>query len=431
MRNAFVRNSKNLIDADILVSFGAEKVGENEYYVARPSELLNKRVWENTENYAGQLVFSFEVSHIQEDANNTNNGSTFRLYYTDGTRSPHGVIPNNSGYGKLQIVSTAGKVVSYIDCSYGTGSTKSYLKNIMLNKGTKALPYAPPHRISQVKALAVARNPANLIPFPNNTYFNGHKLTQDGITYTVQKDGGIHMKGVVGSRGYSYFQFYNSTDELTEGVSILSCFCDNKDVEIRADYENGTSIYATHDNPVVTDGSKITKLYVMIRKRISVDASVFPILIKNDRNPKNLIPFPYDRATDKTVEGIRFTQRNDGSVKVVGTATGYATYPLSNINLQGETKYYISVYNITGCVLCVLYDKGDGTTGQIGSYSTQPVRLPVNTTSVYAYLQVNPGDTVDAVVYPGIFVEDSQPYFVERIEPYFKIRKFKIDCKEV
>lgn len=161
MRNAFVRNSKNLIDADILVGFGAEKVGENEYYFEYASVSRGKHIWDNTEHYQGQVTISCDVEYVNNSTSLV--GVIFEFHYTDGTISSLVRFPTvNAGYQKYVDVSTANKVVDYIACSYQTGSAKSYFTNIMLNKGTKALPYAPPHKISQVKALAVARNPANL-----------------------------------------------------------------------------------------------------------------------------------------------------------------------------------------------------------------------------------------------------------------------------
>lgn len=135
------RNPANLIPEDMFVTLGAEKVGENEYYFALASQFIGIKIWENNENYDGQLLLSYEASYIQEDANNKNNGVIFQLYYTDGSLSQSGIIPNNSGYGKIQIISHPNKVVSYLLLTYATGSTKSYLKNIVLNKGTTEEPY--------------------------------------------------------------------------------------------------------------------------------------------------------------------------------------------------------------------------------------------------------------------------------------------------
>lgn len=116
---------------------------------------------------------------------------------------------------------------------------------------------------------------------------------------------------------------------------------------------------------------------------------------------KNLIPFPYIRESYSAV-GITFTVNEDGSVHISGTSTGYASFDLNSISLPTGVPYYLSSnYDKSKCFLCIGYTLS-GTNAQIGEYSGKAVALPAGAISKKVYLQVNPGITIDATVYPMV-----------------------------
>ena len=64
---------------------------------------------------------------------------------------------------------------------------------------------------------------------------------------------------------------------------------------------------------------------------------------------KNLLLYPYDNDT-KTINGVTFTNNNDGSITINGTATAYSSYNIQG-RLDSNTPFYLSngVYTVSGC----------------------------------------------------------------------------------
>ena len=172
--------SKNLFDEEKLVEVGAVKLSSGEYYFKYASTPFQKHIWDNTENYQGQLTIALDISYISPSS--TEKGVTFKFNYTDGTVSGFsGNVAVNSGYQKMIMTSTSNKIVSYIDCSYGTATTQTYIKNFQLEYGTTATEYEPYIRRFNF------HSPVNLIKMP---YADGLSKTQNGITFTVDEETG-------------------------------------------------------------------------------------------------------------------------------------------------------------------------------------------------------------------------------------------------
>ena len=125
---------------------------------------------------------------------------------------------------------------------------------------------------------------------------------------------------------------------------------------------------------------------------------------------KNLLPYPYLQST-YSVSGVTFTVNNDGSVIVKGTASNYAIIVLAmELELVDGVKYVLSgeARNVS---LIFCYKDASG----VLKY-TKEVVWSSEYSFYQVYIQVNTGNTVDAVVYPMLETGSVPSQF----EPYKK-----------
>ena len=137
------RSGKNLFDMDtILPQQGWVKQDDGSYYVANNSTMINKVLWENTEEYTGQLKILFQVKY----ADDNKNGSYIWVNYTDGTYLVvyyTGTVVANTWYypTSSRTITDSNKIVQNIIWTYGTGSTSTWVKDIIITKDTTVTAY--------------------------------------------------------------------------------------------------------------------------------------------------------------------------------------------------------------------------------------------------------------------------------------------------
>ena len=151
------------------------------------------------------------------------------------------------------------------------------------------------------------------------------------------------------------------------------------------------------------------------------------------RNPKNLIPFPYvDKS--KTMNGITFTVRDDGSVKVEGTATGTAQFYFSyGTNLELPTGKPITIsggvaasgeygkitvnlrkYVASGSTASFIDSNGNSSTGTLLEGET-PAGCSIYISSV--------GAKFNTIIYPMLNEGSvAEPYYKKYINPSYQLR---------
>lgn len=205
-----IGRSKNLFNEDILVEYGAEKLASGEYYFKNAATPYKKLLWENTENYQGQLAITFSYRYILNGFKYP--GAFFNVKYTDGTIDHANTVVKDNKYSTKVMITKANKIVSNIYCSYGYAAVSTYLKNIMLNEGATALPYQPYLQRYDMYMYD------NLIKLP---YSNGTSKTINGITFTVdEKTGWITANGTNNGKNWSRFYIKNGTHEKLNGKYV-------------------------------------------------------------------------------------------------------------------------------------------------------------------------------------------------------------------
>ena len=138
------------------------------------------------------------------------------------------------------------------------------------------------------------------------------------------------------------------------------------------------------------------------------DAKVSKIISRG----KNRIPFPYYNTALKS-SGVNFATQSDRGVKATGTAESYAGFTLVHASefeklhlIDGETYYLSGKKN--NAELYFSYKDETGATIYVGN--GQPIVWNKNYRFTQLYIQVNPGKTVDDVVYPVLSLEKGADY---------------------
>lgn len=149
----------------------------------------------------------------------------------------------------------------------------------MLNYGTTALPYKPYFAgLRHTKVTEIKSNGANLIPLP---YFS-KEGTYGGLTYTVNADGSVHVKGTATAST----TFFLSRDmELPVGTTVtISGSIAGININARKYTRTGedTTWFASANGAAasgeLSEGEKVNFIGLYTKSGESVDATVYPML---------------------------------------------------------------------------------------------------------------------------------------------------------
>lgn len=200
----------------------------------------------------------------------------------DGTEGTNlGGIQVGADFKRITKTATLKTDAEYINirCYAVAIYTPYYIKNIMLNKGTTALPYDKYFPLSKMNLFLKSRN---LIPYP---YVSGN-IEKNGLTITCMPNGGIYVKGTctkdtvyylaVSKAWFSSYIFasVNQGGASKEGYSMSVMSPDEVPVTIpttRIAYEKGGN----------------SPLYLWFRSGATYDCTLYPMLNEGE-------PLPYE-----------------------------------------------------------------------------------------------------------------------------------------
>lgn len=113
-------------------------------------------------------------------------------------------------------------------------------------------------------------------------------------------------------------------------------------------------------------------------------------------------------SNDITKNGIRFVKNSDGSITINGTSTEFSTYSLGLNQLENGTYFINGSKNNT-----YVYMYAKKTNGE--SYiENNSFTIDGTETSIAVYIQINPGFTINDVIYPMLNLGNTAKPF----EPY-------------
>jgi len=127
------------------------------------------------------------------------------------------------------------------------------------------------------------------------------------------------------------------------------------------------------------------------------EVSPVPHKVKFTARSKNLLPYPYIKATT-TINGITFTSNGDGSIIANGTATGAALFWVQNLQLKEGVPYVLSSGVNSPLNTCSI--RSLDAVSVFATTSTTPVQfIPQKTDTYLVCARINPGETVNNLTF--------------------------------
>lgn len=251
-------------------------------------------------------------------------------------------------------------------------------------------------------------NEEGLYPFELVLYQTDGKLTSAPAWLTVNKQ----LVEVDNETVETYIPFF---DDLMGEVGELANAGESFSNAIKIN-KSGTSITANDVSPIEHE-----------------------LKVKVKRNPKNELPYPFDdenywsfnNGPTRVINGITFTDNGDGTVTADGTATAQA-----QVLLHLTVGPYTGWYTVSGCPqgvdesrIMVGVKQADGTTA-VGTWvatADTPLSKELNNNTLYFYVRINAGATVNNVVFKPQLEKGRQ---ATEFVPYFDVSKVSVSVAE-
>lgn len=281
-----------------------------------------------------------------------------------------------------------------------------------------ALPYAGVDMVG-----GMTRKTVNLIPFP---YDFGESYTFHGVTFVANTDGSISLNGVsTNTQLENLYLNKNNKTTLPAGtytisgiplngnpISFIGSLYDMDDVFVEYIFGNTFTITETRKFDIL--------LQIAVGASFSGE-TVYPMLNTGDtalpyepyfeglRSAPvtevesvgvNLIPFPYVGGST-TIHGVTFTQNNDGTIKVEGTAANAISYTVSEFyekTLAKGTYFKTANQNSIWMYLTMYYNGSYAGETSWGNGALEVDWLSYN--KLECVLYIGEGTTLSTTIYP-------------------------------
>ncbi len=273
---------------------------------------------------------------------------------------------------------------------------------------------------------------ANLIPYP---YYETTK-TLNGVTFTDNGDGSIMVNGTTtAEKGAGFTIAYNTNGIIGNGIYYLSGCPSGGSltsymIQSNVDGVWQSSNYDIGAGKLINVQSSIIQIAIIIKPNVTIENLVFkPQLISLDTKISNVLPYPYSESTKET-NGITFTDNQDGTLTLNGTATGPATiYLYQNtkslpnnvkngdyLQLAFETSKTLSVSSTSGGNLVMNGFNPDGISMEginVGSLNTfkstvtfsKPIIIPDAWKGISLYLNIRTGTILDNIIVKPMLIK--------------------------
>ena len=188
--------TKNLFDMNKLIEQGWVQQVDGSYYVKKSSTPYQQVLWENAENYTGQLKILFKVKYSLDNKP----GCYLRVNYTDGTHLDvfykDGTIVADTWYSPTisRTITDTNKTVKNVTWVYGSTISSTWVKDIIITKDITVTEYEPYHKYD----IPITVRGKNLLKYP----YASESSTRDGLTYTINSDTSITISGTATANSY-------------------------------------------------------------------------------------------------------------------------------------------------------------------------------------------------------------------------------------
>jgi hypothetical protein len=137
---------KNLLDEDVLLSLGMDKVGEHEFYSNQIYAVGGKNIFINTAKTAGSFTVSGLLKYAAPSSG-TSTGLFCVFNYTDGTSDKYNPSRNVTiqygEYFQYDATSNKNKIVDSIYMTYGSSQCHTHMKDFQIELGATATEFEP------------------------------------------------------------------------------------------------------------------------------------------------------------------------------------------------------------------------------------------------------------------------------------------------
>lgn len=197
--------------------------------------------------------------------------------------------------------------------------------------------------------------------------------TQDGLTCTNNGDGTYTLNGTVSvNRPKTTIVIASKSMKLDEDVKFICCTLSGSINTFRAsvNYNDGAYSVDYGEGTLVSKGKTITKVSLIVNNGVTVNNLVFKPMFTTDLNAtyddfvpysgydiktigKNLLPYPYVKASGSVSHGVTMKYTKEGTVSLDGTISGDTAKP--------GFALYENVEKLFSNTIDTLYSKYDTT----------------------------------------------------------------------
>ena len=325
-------------ESTILEPQGWVKQEDGSWYVKYASTPYKKIIYDNTDNYSGQLFISYVYRYL--DKTLIHQGAVIHIEYMDGTTEFLNTRITDE-WTTVYNITKLGKPIKKLSWIHGTGSQSTWIKDIVIAK------------IDELDLL------------PEKYYYDDSNYSNiNGVTYTVNDDRSVTGNGTIGTTSnesrfcFRYgdrvkpgkYLLYAKLDKVPNGSCVIwqfgkrtgSTVVNVKQVSV--DTKNPMIIVDTTD--IDYDSDNIF-FYNKTSGTVLTNATCRPIFIDLSEED-NIIPPVYQTQSVGTVYDVQVNNNIDGTVTLNGQSTAGAYNTITTISKRIKIERG-KRYLLTGC----------------------------------------------------------------------------------
>lgn len=252
--------TKNLFNIQLFIDKGATKEDDGSYYFENAVLGRDIVVWENKDNYEGQLTISYKVKY----GNGTQRGNYFVFIYEDDT-SVEVWGRQTTEYFDVLYTSIKDKKVTKIQTTYGTTTVSTNFMDVQIEYGSEKTEYEP-----YGYKVPINVSGKNLI---NYRSFESRNQTQ--LPLTINDDGSLEYVG-------NYYILTDASMLKSGETYTFSCEYETQSSIVpfwRIQYADGTYSRQIQLNTSFTlDSSKIPNTLLLY---VAMNETIYNIIYRN------------------------------------------------------------------------------------------------------------------------------------------------------
>ena len=325
-------------ESTILEPQGWVKQEDGSWYVKYASTPYKKIIYDNTDNYSGQLFISYMYKYL--DKTLSHQGAVIHIEYMDGTAEFLNTRITDE-WTTVYNITKLGKPIKKLSWIHGTGSQSTWIKDLVIAK------------MDELDLL------------PETYYYDDTTLSiVNGVTYTVNDDRSITGNGTIGTNNNESRFCFKQGDRVKPGKYLLyakldkvpagSCVIWQFGKRTNSIVVNVKQVSVDTTNPmIIVDTTDIDYdsdnifFYNKTSGTVLTNATCRPIFIDLSEED-NIIPPVYTTQSVGTSYDVQVNNNINGTITLTGQSTagayGVITIVSKTIKIERGKRYLL-----TGC----------------------------------------------------------------------------------